>query len=307
MNAAFDALPGNVRGGLWIVASALTMSLQAATIKHLGDGLHSLQITFFRCLFGLLLVVPLLVREGGPKFRLSSVGLHLGRAAAGLTSMACGFYAYTMLPLAEATAFTFTMPLFLLVLGTVVLGERIGWRRTTAALVGFAGVLIMLRPGAHALQVAAMVALLSAFFHACVGVLIKKLAALESSGMIVLYFNVAGVLVFALPAWLFWQPLDANALFWLFTTALTGMASQLAVIEACKVAQITAVAPMDYSRLLFSTTLGFMLFAELPDFWALVGAAVIIGSTLYINYRELMLVRRARRERLAAPPPEDVP
>ena len=125
------SLPGNVRGGLWIVFGAFAMSLQAATIKYLGESLHSLEITFFRCVFGLLLVVPLLAREGGPRFRLSSVGLHLGRAAAGLTSMACGFYAYTMLPLAEATAFTFTMPLFLLVLGTVVLGERIGWRRTS--------------------------------------------------------------------------------------------------------------------------------------------------------------------------------
>ena len=118
--------------------------------------------------------------------------------------------------------------------------------------------------------------------------------------MIVLYFNLVGALVFALPAWHYWITPDAATLFWLFTTAVTGMASQLAVIAACKVAQITAVAPMDYSRLLFSTALGFMLFAEVPDSWAVAGAAVIIGSTLYINFRELRLARRARRQRLAA-------
>ena len=288
---AFAHLPGNVVGSIWVLGGALAMSLQSATIKYLGETLHSLEITFFRCLFGLALVVPLLVREGGPRFHLARVWLHMVRAAAGLTSMACGFYAFTQLPLAEATAFMFTMPLFLLVLGTLILGERIGWRRTTAAIVGFAGVLIMLRPGAQALQVAAVFALFSAFAHACVGVLIKKLAALESPGMIVLYFNLTGVVVFLLPAASVWHTPDAGELFWLFTVALTGMASQLAIIAACKVADITAVAPVEYSRLLFSTVLGFALFAELPDLWSVLGALVIIASTLYITLREIRIAR----------------
>ena len=303
MPVPWSELPGNVRGAAWILFGALMMSVQSVIIKALGEDLHSLQIAFFRCVFGLPLVLPMLIREGGPRFRLSRLNLHVTRSICGLSSMAGGFYAYTMLPLAEATTFTFTMPLFMLVLGALVLREQVGWRRAIAAMIGFAGVMLVLRPGANAVQAAALIALASAFFHACVGVLIKKLAAIESPGMIVLYFNVFGTLVFLLPALYVWREPSAMALFWLCAVAVTGMASQLSFIAAAKVAEMTAVTPVDYSRLLFSTVLGFVFFAEMPDAWTGAGALVIILSTVYITRREMYLARLARQARLAEPSP----
>lgn len=294
-----------MRGALWLLGADAWMSVQSATIKWLGADVPSLEIVFFRCLFGLGLVIPLLMREGGLRYTAARLPLHLARAAFGLGSMACAFYAYTVLPLAEAIALTFTMPLFLTVLAALVLRETVGWRRRFATLAGFAGVLLVLRPGAHALQAAALFALAAALLQASVSIVIKRLAAVETSGMIILYFNLAGVVVFALPAAHVWVPPTGTALVLMAAIAMTGMASQFSLINACRVAEMSAIAPVDYSRLLFGGLLGYLLFAEVPDRWSIAGAAVIVVSTLYIARREIQLARRARRaasmSRLAVP------
>jgi drug/metabolite transporter (DMT)-like permease len=252
-------------------------------------------VTFVRCAVGLLLVVPMVRNQLASILRPARLRLHLGRVTAGLLSMACGFYAFAHMPLAEATALTFTMPLFMLMLATVTLGERVGWRRASAALVGFSGVLVMLRPGAVPVEPAALLALLSAFFHAWSGIFIKKLSGSESTGMIMFYFAAVGSVLFALPAASVWVVPDPIEWLLLGVVAILGVVSQLAFIEAARAAEMSAIVPIDYSRVIFAGLIGYLVWSELPDAWAIACAALIGASTCFISFREMQLARAAHR------------
>ncbi|MDX1434677.1 MAG: DMT family transporter [Gammaproteobacteria bacterium] len=289
----------NARGAVLLLLTALTMAVQAALVRLLAERIDSLQTIFLRGVFGVLLVLPLFMRPGVIRVRTARLPMHLARAAAGVLSMACGFYAFANMPLAEATAITFTMPLFLTLLAIVFLKELVGVRRGTATALGFVGVLVMLRPTSLTLELAALMALLSAFFHALAGILIKRLSATESVANLMLYFALMASLVFLYPAWRVWvQPTPLEWLF-LFGVAFLGALSQLFFIEACRVSEMSVVAPFDYSRLIFAGLLGYLLFAEVPDAWSVVGALVIIASTLYISRREAYLARAGRLPPLA--------
>ena len=284
-----------------MLASALFMGVQGAAVKALGESVDSLQVTFVRCAVGLILVVPMVRNQLASILRPSRLRLHLGRVTAGLLSMACGFYAFAHMPLAEATALTFTMPLFMLMLATVTLGERVGWRRACAAVVGFAGVLVMLRPGAVPVAPAALLALLSAFFHAWSGIFIKKLSGSESTGMIMFYFAAVGSVLFALPAASVWVVPDLIEWMLLGAVAILGVISQLAFIEAARAAEMSAIVPIDYSRVIFAGLIGYLVWSELPDAWAIAGAALIGASTCFISFREMQLARTAQRGGADAP------
>jgi drug/metabolite transporter (DMT)-like permease len=290
--ADLERLAPNVRGALWLLASALAMSIQSAAVKWVGESIHSFQITFLRGALGLVLIAPILVREGGLRLGRSRLRLHFARAGAGVLSMGCSFYAYTHMPLAEATALTFTMPLFLVVLAVILLRETVGWRRWSATAVGFVGVLVMLRPFDLSVELAALVALVSAFFHALVGILIKRLSATETVATMMFWFAAFATLGFLIPAIRVWVTPGPWELFLISVIAVFGVGSQLCFIYACRIAEMTAMAPFDYTRLLFTGVLGWLIFAELPDGWSLTGAAIIAASTLYILRREARLARQ---------------
>jgi drug/metabolite transporter (DMT)-like permease len=299
-----------VRGAILLLLTALTMAVQAALVRLLAEHIDSLQTIFLRGLFGVLLVVPLFMRAGVIRIRTTRLPMHLARAAAGVLSMACGFYAFANMPLAEATAITFTMPLFLTLLAALLLKELVGIRRSTATAVGFIGVLIMLRPAGLTLELAAFMALLSAFFHALAGILIKRLSATESVANLMLYFALLATAAFFYPAMRVWTAPTALEWLFLFGVAFLGALSQFCFIEACRVSEMSVVAPFDYSRLLFAGVLGYLLFAEVPDAWSVTGALVIVASTLYISRREQRLAREGRLPPivpgLADPQPERV-
>lgn len=294
LRARWQALPGNVRGGLYMLATALAMGVQSAAVKGLAGSVDSIQTVFVRCALGLVLVLPLMRYQLAAVLRPARMRLHLGRVLAGLLSMACGFYAFANMPLAEATALSFTMPLFMLGLAVLALREPVGWRRLSAAVVGFAGVLMMLRPGAVPVEIAALMALLGAFFHACSGVFIKKLVASESTGMIMFYFAFIGTLVFAVPAAGVWVAPDALGWLLLVVVTVLGVASQLTFIAAARAAEMSAIVPLDYSRLVFTGIIGYLVWREIPDAWSVAGALLIVASTCFITLRELKLARRAR-------------
>ncbi|MBI3452342.1 MAG: DMT family transporter [Rhodospirillales bacterium] len=297
--AALHALPPNVRGSLWMLLATGVFSAMEATIKALGqgyaggEGLHAFQIAFFRCIFGGLAILPFLLRNGRRAFYTKRIGGHLGRSAAGYAAMALSFYALTHLPLADATALSFTRPLFMVPLAVLFLAEAVRWRRWTATAVGFIGVLVMARPGAGTFEIAAGAAIVSAFFVAVVGVTIKKLAETEQPGAIIFYFGVFSSILAVGPALWVWRPPSPIEFLALALLGAAGSVAQYCTIRAYRIAEATAVDPMDYARLLFAALFGFMLFAELPNRWTLLGAAIIIASAFYIARREAQLRRDA--------------
>lgn len=290
----------NIEGALWVLLAVFILSIMSALVKLLGQRLDSFQIAFFRSLFGLVVIVPFLLRYGPAGFATRRPGMHILRSVLGVSAMMCGFYAITHLSLADATAITFTKPLFLVLLATPFLGETVGWRRWTATMVGFAGALIMIRPGGAGVEVAALVALVGALLVAIVTVAVKKLSMTEKPITILFYFGVTSTAVSALPAALVWQTPSWIELGLLFVVGALGATAQTCTIRAYHIAEASAITPFDYSRLLFAGVIGSIFFSEIPDQWTVLGAAIIVISSLYIAHRER---RRnlARNDRPAVP------
>lgn len=272
----------NRRGALWMLVAALTMTLQSVIVKDLGATIDSFEIAFFRGLFGTLLVLPVAIRRLHLRDLSHNLGLHTGRTIAGVTSLICTFYAFTAMPLADATAIMFTMPVFMIVLAVVFLGESAGWWRTTATLIGFLGVVIVVRPGTAAFDPVSLIALFGALLHAVVGVFVKKMARVEPPELIMLYFSLLATAVFFLPTLYVWHSPTPGELASLGAVAVLGIVNQVCFIAACRVGEMTVVAPIDYTRLLFAGILGYAVFGEIPDGIAAIGALFIIASGFLI-------------------------
>jgi drug/metabolite transporter (DMT)-like permease len=295
LRARFEALAPNVRGALWMLLAALIWSVNEATIKGLGRSLDPLQISFFRCFFGGLTVLPFIFVSAGTRaFRTQRFGGHFIRAAAGYVAMALAFYSIIHMPLADATALGFTRPLFMVVLAVLFLGEAVRWRRWTATAVGFLGVIVMARPGLETIDLALAAAIGSAFFVALVSVMIKKLAETEHPATIIFYFGIISSTLALGPALFVWRTPTLLEFFVLAGIGAFGSLGQYLTILAFRVGEATAVDPFDYARLLYATIFGFLFFAELPDGYTLLGATIIIGSTWYIAQREARLRREAQ-------------
>lgn len=284
-------MSANGRGAVWIVLSTVFFTGQAVGVKSLAGQIHSMEIVFFRLLLGGLFILPFAVRHGG--LRTKRPGLHLSRGVAGVAAMSCMYYAVTKLPLADVTAIAFTKALFTVVLAVLVLRETVGWRRWSATAAGFAGVLLMVRPGFGTFEPAVGVALLGAFLVATVVTLIKKLSETERPSTIIVYFSTVGALLTLGPALLVWRTPSGEELLILALLTLSGTIAQALGIRGWAVGEASAMAPIGYAQLLFAALFGFVLFSEVPDAWTIAGAAVIVASTLYI----------ARRESLKGRPP----
>jgi drug/metabolite transporter (DMT)-like permease len=282
-------LSGNTRGILWMIASGVGFTIMAIGIKQLGQRLDSLQIGFFRVLIGFVAILPFVARVGLERLRTRHLGVHFIRAVFGLIAMYCSYYALAHIPLADYTALSFTKPLFATALAVVILGEVVRWRRWTATMVGFMGVLIMVRPGAGTFQPAALAALADAFAIAFLVALVKRLPPQETPLGMLFWFGVFAV-VLSIPGALHgWQWPTPPEMLWLIAVGVLGALSQSFWIRAFRAGEASAVAPFDYLRLIFAGVVGILLFSEWPTVWTLTGAVVIVASTVYIARRESAL------------------
>jgi drug/metabolite transporter (DMT)-like permease len=296
------ALPVAARAALLMVIGCIMFSITGGLIKLLGQRLDSLQIAFFRSLFGFVVILPLVLwGKGHHAFRTTHPYGHFLRGAVGVAAMVAGFYATTRLPLTDSTAISFTAPLFMILTAIFVLGEKVRWRRGLATIAGFIGVLVIVRPDSGALDEAAMIGLLGAFLVAFSTTLLKRLSATEEALTILLYFGLFASLLTAVPAWLVWRQMSGREIVMLALVGALSALGQFCTVRAYAAGELMSMAPIDYSRLVFAGIIGFLVFAEVPDRYTLVGAAIIVGSTLYIAYREAQL-SRLQRAALAARP-----
>ncbi len=285
----FSGLPGNVRGAIWIAFAGLILVTMSSMVKALGDSFDSFQIMFFRCAVGTAFLLPLMLRNGLGTYATRRPGMHALRTLAGVSAMACFFYALTHMALAEATAILFSRPLFTTILAVVVLGELVRWRRATATVVGFIGILVMMRPGGGAFEPAALVAVLGAMLAGGTAIIIKKLSTTEPTVVIVFWFTTGGTVLALIPAILVWRTPTGAEWGVLVLMGLLGLAGQAAMTRGFALGEASAVVSFDYLRLIFAGLIGIVLFAEVPDVWSVTGAAIIISSTLYIIRREIKL------------------
>jgi len=294
LRARWLGLSGNSRGALWMVASGLGFSIMAVGIKLVGHRLDNFQIAFFRVVIGFIAILPFIA--GAPLAQLKTRHLHVHavRGVFGLAAMYCSYYAIARMPLADYTALSFTKPLFAVLLAVLILGEAVRWRRWTATALGFVGVLVMVRPGAGALQPAALAALADAFSIAFLITLVKRLPPQETPLGMLFYFGVFATVLAAGPAIYYWQWPTAYEWLLLIGVGALGALAQSFWIRSFRAGDASVVAPFDYLRLPIAATIGFIGFSELPTLWTFVGAGVIVASTLYIAHREARAARAQR-------------
>ena len=242
---------------------------------------------FFRGLFGLPLTGLVIARSGGIKRLRTRRPLgHFARSLIGTFTVACFFYAYGHMALANAVAISFAAPLFSTLLSIAVLGERVGLHRWSAVVIGFGGVLIMLRPGFGMFAPAAFVALAGTASYACATIVIRQLGRTEAASTIVFYYMVTTVAVSALFLPFDWRPPDLTGWLLLGCVGLTGSIAQIAVTRALGIGPVARVAPFDYTALVWAILFGYLIWGDLPDRQTLLGAGIVVTSGLYILYRE---------------------
>jgi drug/metabolite transporter (DMT)-like permease len=299
MKSFWADLAPNSKGAILMTVSGLTYTIIAAQVKELSQGgMHGFEITFFRALIGFLGLIPFLAVAGSAGFRTQHLSKHVWRGVLGSISVFCAYIGIGKLALANYTALSFTKPLFAVILAFFILREQVRWRRWAATIIGFLGVLVMIRPGADTFSPWAFLALGDAFSIAFLITIVKRLPATETELVMMFYYGVIAILIslpFALMYWRWPTPFE-----WLLLTGvgLFGALSQYLWILAFRVGEASAVAPFDFLRLLFAALIGVALFSEYPDLWTIGGAVIVVASTLYIAQREARLKRAGAREQV---------
>jgi drug/metabolite transporter (DMT)-like permease len=264
-------------------------------IRVAAQSMHPFEVAFFRCLFGLVLVIPWIVRSGPALSRSKNRGFYLLRAGVGVVSMVTWFYGITVVPLATATAVNFTAPLFATLAAVLILREDVRLRRWSAVVLGFAGVLVIMRPGSERLDVNLLILLLSSATAAMNNITVKFLARTEPPGRIVAMFMLYLTPLSLIPALFVWQWPDPTTFGALIGLGCLGTIAHVSVARALAAADASACAPFEFARLPFAALIGFLWFGEVTDLWTWVGAAIIAGSSVYVAHREARLARLERR------------
>lgn len=292
--------PARQHAGLGIALRIGAMALFAvmsALVKWCGGhGVPVFQMIFFRNAFAFVPLGLYIWRTTGPRVLITRRPLgHLARASVGLIGMSCSFTALQYLPLTAATAFSFAAPLFMTALSAPILKERVGPHRWGAVVVGFMGVLIMVRPDPGKMNlIGSGFALFGAVAAAGAMVTIREIGKTERGATIVFYFTLGGALMGLASAPFGWVMPSPQILGLLILMGLIGGVGQLLMTEALRVAPVGVVAPFDYIQLLWASVIGFGVWGEIPETLTLAGALVVAGSGGYILWRELRLARMAR-------------
>ena len=281
------------RAVLLMVFSTVLFGLMAVVIRLASETQHPFEIAFFRNLFGLLFTLPLLFKHGPGLLKTSKLPLYLLRCAIGTVGMMAGFWAIVHLPLAQAVAISYSTPLFVTIGAVWVLGETVRARRWAAVLIGFIGVIILLRPDADTFTGASLVALLAAVMSASVAISIKFLTRTESPDAIVVFTTALWVPMSLVPALLFWQTPSGITWLWLVLAGLFGTVAHMCWTRALQLGDASILTPISFMQVLVVGVFGWWLFGESVDRYTLIGALIIFGSNLYLAHREISRAKPA--------------
>lgn len=296
LRKSYREAPEVTQGMLLIAVSALSFSAMHAVIRHATGFMHPFEVAFFRNAAGLSVLAPFFWRHGFRILKTSHLGLHACRGGLQICAMLLFFSALQRSPLAKLSALSFTAPLFATVVAVLFLGERVRMRRVAALVLGFAGAMVIVRPGLVGLDPGAVMVLASSVLWALTLLIIKSLSGTESSLTITAYMGVFLTPLSLVPALFVWRWPRLEELLWLVLLGVLGTIGHLLMAQAFKHADATAVMPVDFSRLVWASLIGFFLFDEVPEVWTWVGGTTIFASTVYIAYREARASSAAKQE-----------
>lgn len=288
-----------LRAAVLMLGSTMAFGLMAVTIRLATAYVPTTEVAFFRNLFGLLALTPLLLRAGPAVWRTAQLPRYALRAGIGLGSMLCGFWAVGHLPLSQAVSISYSTPVFVTIAAALWLGETVRMRRWAAVIVGFIGVLLIVRPGHEAFSFGLLVPVAAAILSALVAIQIKQLTRIDAPDTVVLYTYLFWVPLSLLPALLQWVTPTGISWLWLAATGLFGTAGQVLWTRALRLGDVSALTPISFAQLPLVATIGWLWFGETLDAWTVAGAAVILAANAYIAHRESVLARRAASQKPA--------
>ena len=263
-----------------------TAAIMVSGIKLLSQDLNPFIIAFYRCLFGVIIMLPFMIYNYPEAWKTHNIKLQFVRSAINVYSMISWFTAIGTLQLEKAAAIGFTTPLFTTILAIIFLGEVIRIQRITALIVGFIGILVVIRPGYIPFESGALWLLSAAITFSIVIIIVKKLTEKDSSLTTAFYQMAFMVPPTFLIALFFWESININQILLFIFVAIAGFITQFSFAQCLKMAETTFIMPIQFTKLIWLSLIGYFFFMEVPDIWTWIGASIIFSSILFIAYRE---------------------
>lgn len=286
IGAAFDALPGPVRAGVWISLTGLTFNGMMSVARHLSPELAIFVIVFFRSVFGLMFLSPIIMRRGPSILKTTKFKIFAIRGVSAYLSLVFYFFAAIHIPLADIAAIGFTRPAFACIAAILILGELARGRRWAAMAIGFVGALIVVRPGFTEINEGVFYAFAAVSLTVCNTIFIKYLSRTEHPDTIALYQGLCVMPLALIGALFVWQTPNLEQFGWLILMGLFGAMTQRTLSRSFAAADATVVTVLDFLRLPIAALMGLVLFNEWPVVWVWVGGAVIVCSSFLLTRKE---------------------
>ncbi|WP_068314666.1 DMT family transporter [Polycladidibacter hongkongensis] len=286
-------LSGNTLGIMWALVATFLFSCMGMVIKLLGESLHVTQILAVRQGFMLLVSLPVVIKLFPASLTTKAPLLHLARTALASCTMYLGFEAVIHLPLADSTVIGFARTFFLTVFAIVLLHEKVGLHRWSATILGFLGVMLIVGATTDAgLSIYGLMALTAAAMAALVGIILRRVTQVDLP-ITILVFQAGSVGLVMLPFAIYnWQPISLYNAGLLIALGALSWSAQMCNIQAMKNAEATAIAPLDYTRLVYAAVISVIVFGVWPAQSTYLGAALIVAASLYTIHREAVLGRK---------------
>lgn len=269
-----------------MLLASFMFGIEFAMVRHATATIHPFEISFFRDIFGLLALSPWFLHRGSAPLRTQVFHLHLLRAVLMATGGLCLVFAISITPLARIAALGFLVPIFTIIGAIALLGEQVTLRRWLAIFFGFAGTFVIIRPGFETIDLGTVLRLIASFVFGIMLTLTKVMTRTESSLTITLYGGLLTAPMFFLAALFFWKWPSLEEVVWLAALGFIGTISLLIFTQALKIADTNVIMPLDFLQLIWAAAFGYMLFAEVPNQFTLIGGIMIFASTTYIAWRE---------------------
>jgi len=279
--------PPEIEGILWMLSGCFWLSSMTVIIRHLSSSFSAFEIVFFRNLICTLILLPWAFRNNVKIIKIKRLKLYGYRSLTGLLSMYMFFYTLSILPLTEVVSITFTVPLITTLLAIIIFKEQVGLHRWIALLIGFSGVIIIMRPGTHMFNFASIIMLATAATWSVSNIMVKTLTKSEAPKKIVFYMVLITTPISFPFALLHWKTPNLTEFSWLILLAIIANLSQSATTHAFSKTDMNVVLPFDFSRLIFVTAMAYVFFGEVVDIFTVAGALVIFISSLYVARREV--------------------
>ena len=267
-------------------------------IKLAQEELNVFTTGFLRFFFGFLIIIPYILKTKFKVFNTSNLKIHILRSALNLPAMLLGFAGLAILPLEKITAIHFVVPLLVTILAVIFLKEKIYLYRSLALIIGFLGVLIILRPGMVDISIGIYMALTSSLIWSVVIILTKKVSK-DDSAITILSHQYLYMSLFSLPLVIyFWDQPNLKTIIFILCAAMSGTILHIALNHAYKLVDVSMTQPYSFLGLVVSSVIGYFVFSDKPDLYTWLGASVIFCGVILISYRELQLNKEITRKRL---------